>query len=127
MKKGGLFKKIAVGVLVLVCIAGILFLNTLSQFKREEDNKIIRKNLNNIRQYGLDFYTTETFEKICEDEQLLTALSAAEQASQKAGECNSSIHGWAVTVPLRGGMHYCVDFQGVDKERENILGIDVKC
>lgn len=116
-------------VFFLVCaVFGVIFLKSLYDTRVAETRMTVRANLLNIQAYALSTYSSsEMYSDVCTDTRIGAALSAAQRAGRGDIECNNSILGWAVSVPLRGGGYFCVDFRGVDMYRENLLGIDVKC
>ena len=124
--------------LVVIAIIGILSSVVLASLNSARDkgaNAAIKADLAGVRtQAELVYDTDGNYNAVCGANgatQSTSTVSAMEHASSTAGApgvCGVPASGdataWAISSPLKGGSHWCVDSTGVAKEIPNALGIN---
>lgn len=109
-------------VIVLVVMVGIAFVGILAS--------VVLASLNSARDKGQDastksalttaraqaelFYDSNfnSYEGVCNDLKVKTALSNAQNSQSVAPKCNDSSVYYAISAPLSSGNHFCVDSYG---------------
>jgi prepilin-type N-terminal cleavage/methylation domain-containing protein len=123
--------------LVVIAIIGILssiVVASLGQAKTNSSNASVKSNLATVRNqaaiyynenngsYGATAVTSCSAGMFAGDAKIQQALAAAAFNGSGGAACNSIPSQWAVSVPLRSGGHWCVDYAGSAKLEASALG-----
>jgi prepilin-type N-terminal cleavage/methylation domain-containing protein len=109
--------------LVVIAIIGILssvVLASLNSARNKGADAAVKSNLSGIRAQAelvYDSATPNSYDGVCENSNVIAAMASAANAGGSAGTCRdyttaTAKDSWAITIPLKQGGSYCVDYKG---------------